>query len=281
MKSPLISLRFAVCSLTLFFHLLPVSAALRTFTDTKGRKIEAQIVSVAGANVTLKLANGRSSTIPIKLLSENDQMFVKVWADMEKKSPGKKGKPRLPENVTYRLLLEVDKERSKKGTKTRENVAEVRADEWIYEVELQNRSRVNLEGLEMSYRVYVDPVASAKLSFLEDPPKFYGGRVDIAPVASGRKVLVKTGPAIVKELELDGNRVFNDGSRNDIEDKLEGVWIKIWHGDRKVGEFKSNNSTVKKAKWSDNEPADPDKEEAQEKEEKELAEEKPKDDPKE
>ena len=32
--------------------------------------------------------------------------------------------------------------------------------------------------------------------------------------------------------------------------------------------------TVKKAKWSDNEPADPDKEEAQEKEE-ELAEEKP------
>ena len=91
MKSPLISLRFAVCSLTLFFHLLPVSAALRTFTDTKGRKIEAQIVSVAGANVTLKLANGRSSTIPIKLLSENDQMFVKVCLLYTSPSPRDRG----------------------------------------------------------------------------------------------------------------------------------------------------------------------------------------------
>lgn len=267
MKNSPTSCRRALLSSLLFLTALPSPAAPRTFTDTKGRKIEAEVVRVSGSKVTLKLANGKTSTIPISLLSDRDQMFVKVWSEVDKKSPGgKKSKPEIPDNVTYRLVLEVDKERSKKGTTVRENVAEVRADEWIYEVEIQNRSRVNLEGLEMSYRIYVDPVASKKISFLEDPPKFYGGRVEIAPVADGRKVMAKTGPAIVKELELDGDRVFNDGSRNDLEDKLEGVWIKLWHGDRKVGEFKSNSSTVKKATWVDNEAADPDAEENQDEE---------------
>ena len=93
----------------------------------------------------------------------------------------------------------------------------------------------------MSYRVYV--ISGQRQAVLSrGSTQIYGGRVDSSG-CQRRKVLVKTGPAIVKELELDGNRVFNDGSRNDIEDKLEGVWIQIWHGDRKVGEFKSNNDS--------------------------------------
>jgi hypothetical protein len=264
-----------ICRLVLISSLAsmafqPVSAATRTFTDQKGREIEAEIVSVAGTKVTLKLANGRTSTIPIKVLSKGDQTFVRLWQDADRIVPGGKADPVIPKNITYRLRLEVDKERTKKGTKTRVETAEVRTDEWIYEVELENRSRVNLEGLEMSYRIYVDPKASAKLTFFESPPGFYGGRVKVKPVADGRKVMVKTGPAKLKELELDGDREFRDGSRNNLEDKLEGVWIKLWHGDRKVGEFKSNSSLVKKATWADNEPADPEAEPEKE-EEKEMA----------
>lgn len=252
-----------------FLAVLPAAAEMRVFTDRQGRKIEAEIVSVSGSKVTLKLANGRTSTIPIKILSKGDQFFVTVWGDLEKKGGGEKEESAtaaIPENVTYRFKLEVDKERTKKGDKTRVDNGEARVEEWIYEVELENRSRVKLVGMEMSYRIYVDPKASSKLAFLEDAPKFYAGRVKVDPVEDGDKVTIKTGPAIIKELELDGDFVFTDGSRNRLDDDLEGVWIKLWHGDKKVGEFKSNNGTVKKAKWADDEPADPNAEPEREKE---------------
>lgn len=255
--------RLALASSLAVFTLHPASAEMRTFTDTQGRKIEAEIVGVSGSKVTLKLANGKTYTIPLTKLSKDDQFFVEVWADVDKKEGGQKTEGAgtvIPDNVNYRFELDVNKERIKKGDKTRVDRGEYKLDEWIFKVELENRSQVDLEGLEMSYRIYVDTKASVKLGSLEEPPKFYGGRVKVDPIDDGDSVLVKTGSAKLMELELDGDFVFNDGSRNKLDDDLEGVWIKVWHGDKKVAEYKTSNSTVKEAKWSDDEPADPNSE---------------------
>lgn len=244
------------------FAALPVWAESRTFTNLKGQKIEAEIVAVAGDKVTLRLTNGKDYTIPTKSLSLGDQILVDAWvAKKGKPGAGKPDKSTLviPDNVDYRFEFEVDKKRLKKGSKGKVDSGEIQTDEWGFDVNLQNKSRIDLEGLEMSYRIYVDPEASAKMS-LGSPPKFYGGRQKVASVADGAGVIVTAGPVPLLELELDPDFVFNDGSRNDLEDKLEGIWIKVWHGDKKVAEFKSSNSTVKKAKWADNETADPDAE---------------------
>ncbi|MDB2673762.1 SHD1 domain-containing protein [Akkermansiaceae bacterium] len=259
----------AVSSILALFAVLPASAKPRTFTDQKGRKIEAEIISVAGTKVTLRLTNGKNYTIPIKSLSENDQFFVKVWSTEEKSGAKKSGDPdkttpTIPDNIKYRIEIEADKERIKKGSKGKVSSGEIQTDQWVYETNLENKSRVKLEGLEMSYRVYVDPIASVKVT-MDSPPKFYGGRQKVSSVEDGATVMVRTGPVPLTELELDPGFVFRDGSRNDLEDKLEGIWIKVWHGDKKVAEFKSNNSTVKKAKWADNETADPDAEPDEEK----------------
>ena len=252
--------RIVLASSLAVLNLTPASAEMRTFTDTQGREIEAEILTVSGSKVTLKLANGKTYTIPVSKLSKDDRFFVEVWADLDKKGEGEKTEgtgPMIPDRVNYRFELEVNKERIKKGDKTRVDRGEYKLDEWIFKVELENRSRVDLEGLEMSYRIYVDTKASAKLGSLEEPPKVYGGRVKVDPVDDGDSVLVKTGPAKLMELQLDGDFVFNDGSRNKLDDDLEGVWIKVWHGEKKVAEYKTSNSTVKEAKWADTEPADP------------------------
>jgi len=250
----------------------PASAEMRTFTNSQGREIEAEVTGVSGTKVTLKLANGKSYTIPITSLSKPDQLYVKVWKDLDKgggatkdddsgkEDTGTAPAPVIPSNVSYSFEIDADKERVKKGSKEETDMGESRLDEWIYQVELENRSRVKLEGLEMSYRIYVDPKASIKMTF-DSPPKVYGGRVEVASVADGATVMVKTEEVPLKELELAPGYVFKDGSRNDLEDELEGIWVKIWHGDKKVAEFKSNNSTVKKAKWLDDDPADPEEEE--------------------
>lgn len=59
--------------------LLLISADARTFTNTEGRRIEAEIVSVSGTQVTLKLAQGATAIFEIAKLSAADQTFVKAW----------------------------------------------------------------------------------------------------------------------------------------------------------------------------------------------------------
>ena len=72
--------------------LLLISADARTFTNTEGRRIEAEIVSVSGTQVTLKLAQGATAIFEIAKLSAADQTFVKAWRPPATSS-GKKDEP--------------------------------------------------------------------------------------------------------------------------------------------------------------------------------------------
>ncbi|BCX46795.1 hypothetical protein HAHE_07030 [Haloferula helveola] len=244
------------------------SAGARTFTDQQGREIEAEVTSVSGSNVTLLLDSGKKYTFPISKLSSADQLYIKLWKADPKKfetdKPDASGdsKPAaIPDNIDYSIEIEPEKERIRKGSKTDVGNGEITPEEWIFEIELENWSRAPLEGLEVSYRIYLDTKASDKIGF-EDAQKVYGHRMNVEKMTHGAKVTVKTRPVIVKDLELDGDFVFTDGSRNRLSDDIEGIWIKVWHGDKKVAEYKSNNSTVKKAKWADDEKADPNPEAA-------------------
>lgn len=53
----------------------------RTFTNEKGREIDADIVSVEGDRVELKIIKkgGKTYMVPVSKLSETDQDFIKEW----------------------------------------------------------------------------------------------------------------------------------------------------------------------------------------------------------
>jgi hypothetical protein len=234
--------------------------AARVFTDRQGREIEAEITAVSGPNVTLRLANGKTYTIPVEKLSDSDRLFVEVWEDPgNKAAPGDGKSPEtpaaVPSNIKYSIAIEADKERLAKRDKIKDGTGEVTPEDWVYEVVLRNQSGVALEGVEMSYRIYVEPEASSKTMI--EAPKYYGFLTKLEPLADKAQLKLKTDKVVINELELDGDYEFTDGSRNRLKDDLEGIWIKLWHGGHKVAEFKSSNSTVKKAVWPDDEPAQP------------------------
>lgn len=55
----------------------------RTFTNSKGKQLEAEIVRATDTTVTLILKNQRTATIKTSTLSKEDQEYVKQWlADM-------------------------------------------------------------------------------------------------------------------------------------------------------------------------------------------------------
>ena len=67
---------FAVCVLG---HGIADAAEMRTWTNLKGQKIKAQLLSADNVNVRLRLESGRDVTVPRKTLSIGDQQFIKEY----------------------------------------------------------------------------------------------------------------------------------------------------------------------------------------------------------
>ena len=51
----------------------------RTFTNTEGKSIKADLVRVEGENAVLKLANLSVAKVPLASLSKADEAYVKAW----------------------------------------------------------------------------------------------------------------------------------------------------------------------------------------------------------
>ncbi len=66
---------FCALIVCLCFSAAPLPA--RTFTNQAGKKIDAQIVSVKGDKVTIKMTNGKVFTLGIATLSKADQEFIR------------------------------------------------------------------------------------------------------------------------------------------------------------------------------------------------------------
>lgn len=54
-------------------------AEMRTWTNTKGKTVEAEIQKKDSSKVTLKLENGKTATIKLSDLSKEDKEFVESW----------------------------------------------------------------------------------------------------------------------------------------------------------------------------------------------------------
>lgn len=71
--------------MVLFWGGLP-GAELREFTDTNGRKIQAELVEVGDGVVSIRMADGRLfRDIPLSRFSEADRRFVKDWVKEREK----------------------------------------------------------------------------------------------------------------------------------------------------------------------------------------------------
>ena len=82
MKIPLLVLLAATSALA--------QSALRTWTSTDGRKIEAAFVSPTAEAVKIRMANGSTFDVPLARLSAEDQAFIKTQASAAPAAAGEK-----------------------------------------------------------------------------------------------------------------------------------------------------------------------------------------------
>ena len=72
--------------LFLFFYLLThlvlnaFSSDFHTFTDVKGRQMQAKITRVSGEDIYIERKDGMTARVDLSVFSEADQAYIKEWA---------------------------------------------------------------------------------------------------------------------------------------------------------------------------------------------------------
>jgi hypothetical protein len=203
----------------------------RTFTDSKGQKITAEIVSVQDSTVTFSI-KGKQFPYPISKLSESDQKHIQAWAALQ--SHGTDGK----------VTIEGKKKREERIKTKAANKTVVRED-WVFEITVSNDSSDNLKGLELRSRVYK---WNAQVGGDKEELEVVTSKQEITELAGGDKKSSYKIPLVsLYTTVLDGT--YSDGSSPKKEDRLEGAWVRLYQGDKLLGEFKDDTPTLKMEKW--------------------------------
>lgn len=233
---------FRLAILVLYAVFLFVSGVLRcqagegrTFTDVNGRKITAEVVSATESTVTFSI-KGKEIPYPISKLSEPDQKYIQSWLDLH------------PAATDAKVTLVATKKREDR-VKTRAADKEVEREDWIYDVTVSNKSSDSLMALELRSRIYF---WNAQVGGDKQQLEVAASVLEIIELSGGnKKSSYKVGPVSIYTTILDGS--YADGSSPKKEDKLEGIWLRLYQGEKMLGEFKDETATMKKEKWPEEE----------------------------
>ncbi|BCX48006.1 hypothetical protein HAHE_19140 [Haloferula helveola] len=127
----------------------------RTFTNTEGQTVEAELVAVRDGAAVLQLANRSIAKVPLTSLSEADQTFVKEWWEKNKnKLDPMDFKLEIDKN-TERIDRKVTKSGGGGGNKNKSPVTKkMQKDEISYSCELESYAQRDISDIAVNYTIY-------------------------------------------------------------------------------------------------------------------------------
>ncbi len=243
-ESTLSRVRLALLTLALSLSgLVHGESELREFSNSEGQTIMARLIAADEKTAKIQMENGREVEAGITYFSQADQDYIAEWRKTNK-----------PE-ITYQFEVDYTKKRRDRETRNEGNV-EVTYENWYYEVEVENLSQVDLEGLELQYKIYKSVNADAAETryrgeglVREGPFLVRKGKVDLKPVAYLKSVSAETETMMISKSQLDPDYYYVDGDKSKKKDEIDGFWIKLFHNGKEVHSVKSSHGAVKDAKW--------------------------------
>ena len=134
------------------FAALAGGAEMRSFTSADGSKtLKAKVLDVSAAKQTARIlrSDGKSMTIPLKALSNNDQAYLKEW--YQSSMAGR------------RLAIRISDEEVKTG-ESKANNGRVTAYDSRFKLNVRNNGNSAFENIEVKYCIFytIDGVDGAK-----------------------------------------------------------------------------------------------------------------------
>ena len=209
----------------LFVGAATVSAEVRTFTDVKGRKLEAELVKARGPNVVLRM-DRKEVPVPLKNFSREDQTAILQWIATD------------PMAIDYRFdCRETEKDVPRPDADPGEE-----APHRGYEVTVANRCLNTVDGIRLCYRVFLDDRVDAIRSWFGERKLMFKSGDEVLPALSyGKSAKVTTRGHVIDKTRSNGF------SGQPERDRLRGVWLRFYKHGVMVAEWKSG--TVPKCEW--------------------------------
>lgn len=182
----------------------------REFTDLQGRKLEAEIVSAAAGQVSLKrVADGRVFNVPATTFTEADQKFIAEWAEANTK---------YSFDVTY-TKKKLNEVKSKNGP------VAIKDETWIYKINVKNRLPVTVGDLRVDYWCFrrADEGKGKGAARIES-----SGSINVPSISGSSNVTVDTTEIILHKEQLTGNFYYPSGANEVQADGMGGLVVRIF-----------------------------------------------------
>ncbi len=215
----------------LIFTCLVVQAGTvqaRNFTDDQGRKVEAELLGVTGANVVLK-KGGQAVQWPLARLSDEDQAFVHAWLKESPSNPKVRVVAWEREGIGSEGLFDT----KNTGPAVPKNIpmlksTEEKAKYRYYDLDLSNPGQVDARDLHLSYVIYVIDAANQVIE--------YSGSQSIEVIPpQGRESRSTEAATFVRTkttsttfgLGVPGN--LTTGTATDrAKERFGGIWVRVY-----------------------------------------------------
>lgn len=231
--------------------LAPISQG-REFTDSQGRKIEAELVGFSGNSVIIN-RGGKEFPVPVTMFSLEDQEYIKAWIT---ENPGQA-------RFRFGFYADLDREDGVTQGKAPGSMIDdkLKVIPYKYEMIVYNKGIAPVEGVEVRYEIYIDNYVDV-----------VGNRMTRMAVGGAKVGKLQTIAGKIDNLSIPANgrhdfeRIFNtefyidrDGGKTDEAaiDKVIGVRIRVYHGDKVLGEHAEAKDDHRMAdvSWQDEAPS--------------------------
>jgi len=205
--------------------------------DREGRLIEARLISATGDVITVeRTSDQREFQINLENFHDTSQHYISLWLERDVEaidySISVVARKRLIDSSDYNMPYRV-----------------LTTSKWAYDVELTNRTRNELKGAEIEYRIFYED----EIYFLRTTP--YPGK---GMLRDGESVKLPdmgfnaSGKFTTPPVELDTYRYDpTRGEREYRKDKLVGIWLRVVKNGEIIAEHKSNPTVMSDFSWDD------------------------------
>jgi hypothetical protein len=224
------------CLLTCF-ACLTYSSEFRTFTDVKGRHIEAKITRTSGKDIYIERRDGFDAKVDISTFSEADQEYIKEWA--------------------YNSLLKSDlfdvRFSSKRSDRDKYTSCGIEYEKYTmhYDVVITNNDYDNdFKNIKIEYLIvkFEDALAAKKKS--HGTLIRFQGSASHHLIQAREEIRISTEKFPMQETDLAPGYFWTNGGKENSKDVIRGIWVKIYVGDKLVHEISKPENMMRKESWN-------------------------------
>jgi hypothetical protein len=224
----------------LFFGLLSVAGA-KTFTNQKGQTIDGSLTSVDATNAVIKKGDGQSVTVPLKMLSAEDQKYCADW---------RAANPQIKLTVKADSVTAAGTRKSGTAGSSSGSTSVVernRESEAGYKITVSNWSKdpgTKISGLKVRYVIVVgffDTAAKVKRGVKDmkvgnaDVPELIGSKPQ-AVMTENVKISQSAAVATRTTTDRDGDTSTSQAAAV-YRESVDGIYLEVYQGERVLSTY--------------------------------------------